>query len=174
MTEEWRPVVGFEGWYEVSDKGRIRSLDRAWVQLSRHGTPYLHCKRGKILKPGRMPSGHLSVAVTRGNSLCVHDLVLTAFRGARPDGFMARHLNGNPADNRIANLVWSPRGPNEQDKKWHHTPRGCLSAGVALEVKLALHRGERRADIAARFGVSVSTIHLIKHGKVHADVQFAP
>lgn len=174
MMEEWRAVVGFEGAYEVSNLGRVRSLTRSWLQESRHGTTYVYNKNGRLLRPGRMPGGHYSVAIGRGNSLCVHDLVLSAFQGPRPPGWQARHLNGWPSDNRDSNLVWAPKGPNEQDKKWHRVPRGCLSAGEALAIRLALHAKQRGVDIAADFGVSPSTISKINKRKVHADVHFAP
>lgn len=170
-NEEWRPVVGYEGLYEVSNLGRVRSVTRTFWQRSRHGTLFERTVRGKVLSPGRMPGGHLSVAVGKGNSRCVHDLVLSAFVGPRPPGYEGRHHDGDPSNNRLENLSWSTRGDNTRDKKWHRLPTTYkLRPPDVIEIRRALGRGEPQASIARRFDVSRSTISLIDKGKTHVDV----
>jgi len=105
--ETWKVIPGYEGQYEVSDRGRVRSFRRG--------------ANPRVLKPGRMPSGHLSVALGRKNSQCVHKLVLLAFVGAAPNRHECRHLNGNPADNRLENLCWGTRRENILDAVRHGT-----------------------------------------------------
>ena len=105
--EVWKLVPEYDGKYEVSDQGRVRSFQRY--------------PQGRILRPGRMPSGHLSVALGRGNSQCVHKLVLLAFVGATPAKHECRHLNGDPADNRLENLCWGTRSENINDAVRHGT-----------------------------------------------------
>ena len=105
--EIWKFVPGYDGRYEVSNQGHVRSFKRY--------------AQGRILRPGRMPSGHLSVALGRGNSQCVHKLVLLTFTGPAPDNYECRHLNGNPADNRLANLCWGTRSENILDSVRHGT-----------------------------------------------------
>ena len=118
--EIWRPVVGFESAYEVSDLGRVRSLDRSWKQLSRHGKEYTHHKKGRVLRPGPSNYGHLSVVLGRGNTRMVHTLVLEAFRGPRPSPkHDSRHINGDPTDNRLDNLAWGTRSENIRDAVAH-------------------------------------------------------
>lgn len=118
--EIWRPVVGFESAYEVSNLGRVRSLDRSWKQLSRHGKEYVHRRKGRVLRPGPSNYGHLSVVLGRGNTRMVHALVLEAFRGPRPSPkHDSRHINGDPADNRLDNLVWGTRSENIRDAVAH-------------------------------------------------------
>lgn len=173
MTEIWKAVVGFEGAYEVSNLGRVQSLDRSWPQLSRHGTIYTHFKKGQMLRPGRMPGGHVSVALGRGNSRCVHELVLNAFVGPCPPGQEARHLNGVPNDNVLPNLKWDTKGNNRRDKKWHNSARNYkLSPAEVAEIKQRLRKNYRGLGrvLAVIFGVSASTISCIKHEKVHSDV----
>lgn len=171
VNEEWRPVVGYEGLYEVSDMGNVRSLDRIIRQAARSGKVYEKAIRGHMLRPGRMPGGHMSVSLGRKNSRCVHDLVLTAFEGPRPEGQEARHLDGAPANNRRGNLAWSSRGDNGRDKKWHNLPAPYkLRPPEIASIKAALARGQVQAAIARDFNVSPSTIHLIKKGRVHGDV----
>ena len=132
MNEEWRPVVGWEDLYEVSDQGRVRSSDRT-----------VHCKngrtrryKGRLLKPQKSGGGYLQVALCRGDKprrSYIHRLVLAAFAGPCPDGMETRHLNGNPADNRLANLQYGTRSENNLDRVKHgthqetrktHCPRG--------------------------------------------------
>ena len=105
MTETWKAVPGYEGRYEVSDQGRVRSFRRS--------------KQGRELRPGRMPAGHVSVALGRGNSRCVHELVLLAFVGFPPPNHECRHLNGIPSDNRLENLCWGTRSENILDAVRH-------------------------------------------------------
>ena len=119
MQEIWKAVPGYEGKYEVSDQGRVRSIDRIVTQKSRWGTLYTMKRKGKLLRPGRMPSGHVSVALGRDNSQCVHKLVLLAFVGLAADKHECCHNNGNPADNRLENLRWDTRSENMKDAYAH-------------------------------------------------------
>jgi hypothetical protein len=107
MIEIWKDIPGYEGQYQVSTLGNVRSFRRSVAP--------------KLLKPGRMSGGHLSVALGRGNSRCVHELVLLAFVGPAPIKHECRHLNGNPADNRLENLKWGTRSENILDAVAHGT-----------------------------------------------------
>lgn len=120
MIEEWRPVAGHERDYEVSSLGRVRSVDRIKIyervdQYSGRLITVRRRHRSRILRPGRKPSGHFSVALGRGNSRDVHVLVLEAFVGPAPDGHECRHLNDNPAENHLRNLCWGTRSENNLD-----------------------------------------------------------
>ena len=118
--EEWRPVVGYEGLYEISDQGRVRSVPhevrssdgrRIWVS-------------GKIRKPQPQHHGHLKIQLLRNGhqeSVHVHTLVLTGFVGPRPDGMCCRHLNGVSSDNRLENLAWGTYSENKFDQVRHGT-----------------------------------------------------
>lgn len=122
-TEEiWRPVVGFEGAYEVSDHGRVRSVDRWVTYTNRWGGTSTTFHHGQILRPGvHVRSGHLHVNLHR-KSRYVHQLVLEAFVGPRPDGMRhTRHMNGIPADNRVENLAWGTFSENYLDSVAHGT-----------------------------------------------------
>ena len=95
--ENWKPVAGFNGSYEVSDQGRVRS----W---RKRGGGRLAAPR--LLRPGRCKSGHMTVMLGRGNTRYVHHLVLEAFVGPRPEGLDGLHGPGGPGDNSLANLCW--------------------------------------------------------------------
>lgn len=171
MTEEWRPVPGYEGAYEVSDRGRVRSLPRKIEQRSKEGGAYLRSLPGVVLRPGRMPSGHLSVALGRGNSRCVHALVLLAFVGPAPAKHEVRHLDGDESNNHLSNLRYGTRSCNGRDKKWHKGAKTYkLSPADVAGIKEGIRDGASGAGAAKRYGVSESTISAIKHGVFHRDI----
>lgn len=120
MVERWLPIVGFEGLYEVSDQGRVRGLDRKLLyerrdQYSGRMLMVERRRKGQVLRPGRKPSGHVSVSLGRGQSRDVHVLVLEAFVGPCPDKHEALHSNDIPDDNRLTNLRWGTRSENIYD-----------------------------------------------------------
>ena len=117
MTEEWRDIPGYEGRYQVSDLGRVRSVDHHVRRVDRAGKEGTRLVRGRILRPAvhgspRNDSGHLMVMLGRKNNKDVHTLVLRAFVGPPPSGHEALHNNHTPADNRLSNLRWGTRSEN--------------------------------------------------------------
>src|SRR5690606_31514500 len=106
--ERWLPISGFEGSSEVSDHGRVRSLDRAQVIDGRWG-PMTRNIKGRVLAPSAGRSGHLVVHRWLHNEKHVrkvHHLGLEAFVGPRGQGGECLHKDGDPANNQLANLVW--------------------------------------------------------------------
>lgn len=158
--EKWKPVVGAEGRYEVSNLGRVRSLTR-----------FVRCCHGAhrtvpsmILKPGRMSQfGHVSVALGKGNSRCVHTLVLEAFVGPRPKGFDACHKNGVGGDNRLVNLRWASRSDNNRDIT--RQGRRQLTLKQAGEILRRRKAGEVGRSLAKEFDVKENTICNIFKGR---------
>lgn len=123
--ETWKPVVGYEGYYEVSDLGRVRSLDRTIYY--RDGRVQRH--KGKLLKGSmnNLPQRHLSVNLTRRarqTTKYVHSLVMEAFIGPRPEGMEVCHNNGVAEDNRLKNLRYGTKSENAYDKVRHGTHPG--------------------------------------------------
>ncbi len=167
--EKWRPVVGHEGEYEVSDQGRVRSLSRTWWQKNAHGGIHQRTMVGRVLKLTVQRFGYHKATIGRNNSRFVHQLVLEAFVGPRPEGQECRHLNGVPTDNRPDNLAWGSHSQNNRDKKWHGNPKKLFVEDVR-EIRRELARGRCGRDIARDFGVSGNTVSQIKHGRTHADV----
>src|SRR4051794_10871626 len=103
--ETWRPVAGFEGSYEVSDLGRVRSLDRVVLTVDGRTCRY----RGRILAISRLAAGWRTVNFSIGNAHSlhfVHDLVLDAFVGRRPAGTEIGFKDGDPANVALTNLSW--------------------------------------------------------------------
>lgn len=154
--ENWRPVVGYEDHYEVSDLGRVRSVSR----MVPNGVG-VRSVSGRVLKQYIRAAGYSSVNLSRGNhqsTQLVHHMVLEAFVGARPAGCEACHNDGNPANNRRSNLRWDSHLSNLMDKRLHgtdaninktHCKRGHRL--VAPNLKPAqMARGERSCLACAR------------------------
>ena len=114
----WKPIPEWEGFYEVSDRGEVRSVDRI-VHLSNGQT---RSYRGRLVRPQKTSNGYLHVQLRRPGKtqICrVHQLVLRAFVGPAPEGHEACHLNANRHDNRLANLRWDDRSGNQLDRVRH-------------------------------------------------------
>lgn len=113
--EKWAPVPDYEGLYEVSDRGRVRSLDRIVPDsLGRD-----RALKGRVLTPLKGSKGrHLKVALSDGGKVrqhYIHRLVLEAFVGPCPEGAEACHYDDDPANNALENLRWASSSENRQD-----------------------------------------------------------
>lgn len=131
-NEKWVDIPGYEGSYQASDSGRIRSLTRI-VPLN-NGWASTRWQYGRILRPaagGRKmrdgtPDTRLSVVLRKdgkSRTLRVHQLVTLAFLGPQPAGMDVCHNNGDNTDNRLANLRYDTHSSNELDKLKHGTRR---------------------------------------------------
>lgn len=154
QPENWKPVVGYEGLYEVSDQGRVKSLARHTTMKDGRGKTI----REKILKNRTLPSGHKYVSLSGHGSkqkALTHRLVMLAFVGPCPEGMEVCHNDGNPENNHLSNLRYGTRSDNVQDMIRHkthwctrktHCKRGHLLESPNL-VPSTLKRG-RRACLA--------------------------
>lgn len=121
----WRPVMGFEGFYEVSDDGRVRSCDRRiQVHFRATGETKTRHFKGKELSQHFDRKGYKRITLSwkgeQGNRT-VHSLVCESFIGQCPPDLEIRHLNGNPSDNQLTNLLYGTRSENGLDRLVHGT-----------------------------------------------------
>jgi hypothetical protein len=159
--ENWRPVVGYEGFYEVSDLGRVRSLTRQTCRGPRGG---------RMLRPGKDTHGYLMVRMCRdgffGRRL-VHRLVLESFVGPKPHGQQARHFPDRArTNNRLTNLAWGTPAENSADKRHHGSQRigFRLNPDTVRAIRRMRACGENLLAIAAVFGVTESTVCKVLRG----------
>jgi hypothetical protein len=120
MNEIWRSIAGHPG-YEVSNRGKVRSVDRV-VTAMRRGCAVQCQYTGRILKLGSCRGGYQVARLGRsGRRARIHHLVLEAFVGARPAGHQAAHGDGNPRNNEFSNLRWATPSENAEDRRRHGT-----------------------------------------------------
>lgn len=169
MPEIWKDIPGYEGKYQASTYGQIRSLDRMLLGKSRFGTPFMRKMKGRVLRPAASKNDpHLYVVLGHGaNGSQVHQLVAHTFLGPQPPNTDVRHLDGNPLNNHIDNLAYGSRTENildvfRQGKAWRK-----LTFKQAYVIRERLTAGEKGTDLAKEFRVSESTVSAIKGGRVH-------
>lgn len=171
-AEEWRPVIGYEGYYSVSTLGNVRSEPRTVPHRS-SGTVNL---RGRMLNPALESWGYRQARFCRngiGVLRLVHRLVVEAFIGPIPKGKEVNHKNGVKTDNRLCNLeVVTPK------ENIHHAHASGLTSNRGDTHRMAKLCRESVAEIRRRagettqaalaneYGVSPSTISRVLSGDV--------
>ena len=125
-TENWRSISGYEGLYEVSDHGRVRSLDHIVEKNGRYGNLRQQRYKGRILALNKpKPNKYQTVNLWRdgqGRVRQVHRLVIEAFVGPCPKGMECRHFpDGDTSNNRVENLSWGTRVENAADRVAQNT-----------------------------------------------------
>lgn len=181
--ERWRPVLGHEGYYEVSDLGRVRSLDR---QVARTRT-FREVKHtavwhlpGKMLRANPNTAGYPTVRLQGGRVVCVHTLVLEAFVGPRPPDKECCHGDGNRGNPALGNLRWGTRKENMADMRAHgnyrggarpwDTPGAKLTTGQVCEIRLRLSQGARLQALAEEFSVTTHTVRRVGNRSIWKHV----
>lgn len=164
--ERWLAIPGYEGFFEVSDLGRVRSIDRQIVHRNRWGSTTEYRKRGLVLRGFVRRDGYPAVnlkALGASKTFAIHSLVLTAFRGARPSRMECCHSNGVRADNRLENLRWDTSRANHIDAVKHGRSGGPLwhrSKYDHSAIKALRDGGASLPEIRAITGISRG--HLFK------------
>lgn len=162
--EVWLPVPGYEDVYEASNLGAVRRIGS-----------------DQPLVPADGGHGYLVVSLSKGGeirTMRVHRIILTTFCGPEPfDGAIAAHNDGSRTNCALTNLRWATPVENQADRKRHGTHLcGNQVFGAKLtddrvrEIRALIAKGYRGPQIAESFGVSVSTIHLIRHNRIWRHV----
>ncbi len=153
INETWKPIAGFEGRYEVSDLGRVRSLDREGV---RNGRPVRF--KGRVLKPGLDGDEYLHVSLGAGTIRKVHRLVAQAFK-PNPDNLPeVDHEDTNKTNCAAANLRWCTTRQNAayRHEKTFKTCVRRVSAETEVLVAALIAGGKPIVHVAQQFGISRS------------------
>lgn len=170
--EQWKPVVGYEGWYSVSSLGRVMR-DR----------PASGTHAGLILRPRPTKYGYLGVCLNKAalrKYIAVHRIVAIAFIGSQPAGCNVNHKNGIKTDNRPANLEWVTPQENSLHAvnvlgrqfggKGEENSMARLGVGDVRQIRMRFASGERAVKIADDFGIVFQTVYDIINGRRWAHV----
>ena len=181
VDEIWKDVVGYEGFYQVSNLGRVRSCDRYVEQLSRRGNPANRVIKGRILSP-RIARGYSMVTLHSaglGDQRLIHVLVAQAFIGDRPKDFDINHIDGNKANNRLSNLEYCTRSQNIRHSyklglqiplKGELRVEAKLTDAKVLEIRGLIAQGLQGKTIAKMYGVNPSLISKIRTRKLWSHI----
>lgn len=168
MSEEWRPVKGYEDLYEVSSEGRVRR---------RPNTP--RCVKGRVLKLKRYFKHYLGVDLSAGGAVnrhAVHNLVAHAFLAPAPGpNYEVNHKDGDKHRNVVSNLEWMTRSENilhsyrtlkrpVRDMSGSKNPRAKLTDAQVAEIRALKGKLTQKA-LAERFRVSKATIFYVLKGE---------
>lgn len=171
--EDWRPVADWEGLYEVSDKGRVRGLER--VMKTKQGQRKY---QAKLFTPGRSGNGYLVVSLSNESAgrkvkAHIHSLVAQAFIGPQRRGLDVNHIDGNKHNNRIENLEYTTRSRNIKHAveiglrrvlRGVETGQAKLDEDKVRQIRKRLSEGVVQRAIAREFGVSRGPIDSINRG----------
>ena len=173
VCEVWKDIPGYEGLYQVSSRGRVRSLPRVVPVYDRvRQVSYARSCPGKILRQAVCDrAGHVSVQLGKHcRGIPVHQLVMLAFHGFPPPGTEARHLNGNPKDNRPENLKYGTHSENMIDMYRDGKGRISLTPEAVQQIRFGLACGWSVKELAGLYGVSDSCIRHIRGRRRYAWV----
>lgn len=175
MTREvWMPVLGYEGYYEASNLGNVRKD----IASSNRSLGIA----GKILKPSANKFGYQHISLSKNGVVKTHrvaKVILSAFCGDKPfEKAHVAHNDGNPSNNKLTNLRWATALENQYDVLRHGNRcngedvfGAKLKADDIIRIRQRILNGERNKPIAEDFGVSISTIHLIRHNRIWRHVK---
>jgi len=163
MAEEvWKDITGYEGLYQVSTIGRVKSFNGLWVEE-------------KILAPGaNQPRGYLYVNLCKDGkrkNFYVHRLVAQTFISNSQNKLEVNHINGNKLDNRVENLEWATSSENHRHayamglmKSGEEHPNSKLTNEQVRYIR-ANPDGLNTCELGRKFGVGDSAITEIQLGK---------
>lgn len=168
MSETWLPIEGFEGFYEVSNRGEVRAL-KTWRGPR---------KIPRVLRPAITHKGYYRVSLQRKGlkkNAVIHRLVAKAFIPRHYRHPEVNHINGDKLDNRVENLEWCTHLQNMKHahrnglyfKRKKENGLCVLTADQVLEIRTMLIEMSA-AEVSRRSGVSYWTICNIKQRRTWA------
>lgn len=176
FPEIWLDIPGYEGWYQASSEGHIKSMARSTPTRNRWG-PCLYNAPEKIVQ-GRLCEGYRRVTLCVAGKIkheFVHKLVALAFHGPCPDRCsQVAHWDGDKLHNRPENLRWATAKENAEDRVRHgltanqfgerHSNNKLTNAQVLAIRSTPRYRGVNR-DLAKEHSVTPQTIGKIRRGE---------
>ena len=146
MMEEWKDIAGFEGLYQVSNLGRVRSLDRERRQMSSHGTMMTKMYRGSAITPTNNGNGYMIVGLRKDGvrkNYYVHRLVADAFISNPDNCEQVNHKDYNKSNNTAENLEWVSQIDNIHYSPTHMEKPKARAKQTATGERYITKKGDR-------------------------------
>lgn len=167
MIEEWRDIIGYEGLYQVSNIGRVKTMAR----LHRESRPYM--KQERLMNPPVNSVGYPQVCLykdKKGVIQSVHRLVATVFLERKPEHQVINHIDGNKLNNHVDNLEWCTYGHNQAHAirtgliriyrgESHYASK--VSDAQRLEIHNLCKSGIAQHKVGAMFGIGQQAVSKI-------------
>jgi predicted XRE-type DNA-binding protein len=174
--EEWKPIKGYDGLYEVSNNGRVRSYNKYGFKHEKMDNP-------RIIKQKMSNAGYLRVLLSfRGvyKNHSVHRLVASVFVENLNNKKYVNHLNGIKTDNKALNLEWCTRSENQYHAYENglqkitygeDSPNSKLNNDIINEIRQKWETGKySQSQIGKMFNTHQSQISRIINGKTWSHI----
>lgn len=174
LIEQWKDIPGYEGEYQASSHGRIKSLDRHIVDINGRLRKY----KGQERKPQKHSAGYLSVNLRKSDQHLLHRLIALAFH-PQPEGKdFVNHKDGNKKNNSADNLEWATRQENEthaystglKNSTGSNNQMAKLNETDIIQIRDLVAAGSDRNVVADRFGIHKGSVDRIVGRRTWAHV----
>ena len=180
MIEIWKAIEGYEGLYEVSNLGRVRSLDRYIKRVTKRGVIVNQFHKGKVLSPKRTKHGYLEVQLSDACSSSkmwrVHRLVAITFIPCDNLDLEVNHIDEDKSNNMVSNLEWCNRhyntnyGTRNQKISVANIYRSKISSKDIEKMKTLRDNCVQVQEIAHTFGISSGYVYALTNGTKRGGV----
>ena len=181
MTEEWRDIPEYDGRYQISNYGRVRSIPYVRYQQSKHpGVMMYKHHPGKIMTPTGNGNGYLIIGLRNGKhrkNYYIHRLVAEAFI-PNPDGLKeVNHIDYNKGNNIVTNLEWVSRKENldwSHGRGWHTRSEQSTARLTNIGMRyISIRNGKYRVSIHnKRLGYQFDKCYITLEEAIAAKEQF--
>lgn len=140
MSDEWKNIPGFEGWYKIKEDGTVKRMERVVIYPDGHEQTY----KEKIIKPHVDSCGYLSVSLSKNGKkkdIRIHLLLMRTFRPIKNERelkLVVDHINRNRLDNRLENLRWTTQTVNVKNGNLKFRP-DIHKVNGGFQVRFSIH-----------------------------------
>lgn len=171
MKEIWKPVKGYEGYYEVSNLGRIKALTRTVQGKTRNGKPCPRIVKEHIMHQPNCTNGYKQIALSKDSEVKmyrVHRIVAEAFLDNPKNYPEVNHIDEDKTNNCVTNLEWCSHAYNQcygnKPAKGERNGMARLTAAQVREIRRRRENGEKLKDIAVDYDISINHVCNISKG----------
>ena len=171
--EEWKPIQNYEGLYEISNLGNVRSLDREVIVTRKNKTSFKRTLKGQVLRLSKTTKGYPQIALGKNGKLKsfeVHRLVAKAFMENPHNFIVVNHIDGNIKNNNVSNLEWCTHSHNSKHAyaigvlkpiRGEKNTQSILTDKEVLEIRRLNASGLSQRKLGKMFNVCHTTIRMI-------------